>query len=226
MYPVSGCITTAAARTPVFMVKRTPRAGSVPPDSATARAKKARLGEKDPTATPKAKARAKSIDPGTLAQTANSIYDYYKDLLPPMLPKHNTRLRACTKDWYRKLYHTGYHISKSELLDVLHTHELNDLRIKHCEGEDAENMKKALAVLKKAMTNAKIILGSEPEVEVEPPGVESGHQSSQSQQESEDTDQVKSVDESANPMKTKGQNEDQKDQEEAQDTSNIFTIST
>ena len=38
---------------------------------------------------------------------------------------------------------------------------------------------------------------------MEPPGTESGHQSSQSQKESEDTDPAKSTDESAHPMKTK-----------------------
>ena len=106
--------TSAGARNPhpAFLLKKTSRASSVPPDSATARAKKARIGEKEQSATPKPKPRAKSIDKGRLAHIANTIYDYYRQLLPPLLPKHNTRLIACTKEWYRKLYHTGDHIRK------------------------------------------------------------------------------------------------------------------
>ena len=140
MFTIEG----ARAPHPAFLLKKTPRARSVPPDSATARAKKARVGETEAIATPKPKARAKSIDSGRLAQIAITIFDYFQSLLPPLLPKHSTRLRACTKEWYRKLYHTGYHIPKSDFLDILHSQELDDLRVKHPPGEDTENMKKGL----------------------------------------------------------------------------------
>ena len=69
-------------------------------------------------------------------------------------------------------------------LEILHSQELNDLKIKHPPGEDTENMRKGLALLKEAMTAP------------EQPGTGSGAQSSQSQKESEDTEVAKSTDES------------------------------
>ena len=167
------------------MVRKTPRSTSVPPDSATARAKKAWVGERESSATPKATPRAKGTHPTKLAQIADTIYDHYKGLLPNLLPRHNTRLRACTKEWYKKMYDTGYQVSREVLLDMLQTQVVNELRINNPEGEDTENMKKGLAVLKEAMTNLNIIL---PEAVVEAPTTGSGVQSSQSQKESEETE--------------------------------------
>ena len=84
---------------------------------------------------------------------------------------------------------------------MLHTQEVNDLRIKNPEGEDTENMNKGLAILKEAMTDLKIILGYDPAVIWETPRTGSGAQSSQSQKESEETELAKSTDESAPPSK-------------------------
>ena len=77
-------------------------------------------------------------------------------------------------------------------MDVLHSKKLDDLRIKHPESEDIENMKKGLALLKEAMTNLKIVLGHEPDVESEHPGTGSG-----------DTEVARSTDESPNPTEPK-----------------------
>ena len=114
-------------------------------------------------------------------------------------------------------------------MEILHSQELSELKIKHPAGEDTENMRKGLALLKEAMTNLKVILGSEPDVVTEQTetGTGSGAQSSQSQKESEDTEVAKSTDESVKQTtRKKSRMKVQEDQEEVEDISSCFSVSS
>ena len=102
------------------------------------------MGKGESTVTPKSKPRAKSIKPTKLAKIANTIYGYYRNLLPNLIPRHDQRLRVCTRAWYNRVYHTGYKVSREDLLTMRHAQEINGLLIKNGEGEETENMKKAL----------------------------------------------------------------------------------
>ena len=82
--------------------------------------------------------RAKSIEPTKLAMIANTIYGYYKKMFPKLLPRHDQRLRVCTRIWYNRLHHTGYKVSKEDLLNMLHSQETNDLLLKDGEGEETK----------------------------------------------------------------------------------------
>ena len=188
--------TMAGARpvTAAFITRKTPRASSMPPDSATARAKMARTGEGSATATPKPKPRAKSIPSSQLAKIANTIYQYIKDALPKLLPRHYTKLRTCARGWYNQLYHTGYKVTTEEFLDLLHTQETSSLMMREGPGEETDRMKQALVILEAAMNNLKVSLNFDPAAVSEPASAASG-QSSQSHQESEDTEAGKSTDE-------------------------------
>ena len=96
------------------------RQSSVPPESDTAKAKQARAkaDEKDKKAG-KGKGRIPSIPKQELATTAAALASKVNEIYPSLRPKEKRTIQSLAHDWYKAIYHTKFHMTKPEYLDLL-----------------------------------------------------------------------------------------------------------
>ena len=91
------------------------RPSSVPPDSDTAKAKQAKAqadakGAKGGTG----KGRIPSIPKHELSAIAATIEAKVKKVIPSLKPKHYRTIQNLASEWYKALYHTVFHMTKSD----------------------------------------------------------------------------------------------------------------
>ena len=133
------------------------RQSSVPPGSDTAKAKQAKaMAEEKGKKGGKGKGRIPSIPKRTLATTAGVLADKVSELHPSLRPKDRRTIQSQAHDWYKAVYHTRFHMTKSEYLDCLCDTAIRFLDVKEPDTRFKELMTKAYASLKDLVDNPTI----------------------------------------------------------------------
>ena len=125
------------------------RQSSVPPDSDTAKAKQARsrADETDKKAG-KGKGRIPSIPKQAPASTAAALASKVNEKYTSLRPKEKRTIQSLAHDWYKAIYHTRFHMTKPEYLDLLCNNAIGIQNAKEPDPKFKEVMIKALTSLK------------------------------------------------------------------------------
>ena len=130
------------------------RQSSVPPGSDTAKAKQARsMDEEKGKKGGKGKGRIPSIPKQALAATAAALADKISELYPNLRPKDRRTIQSQAHDWYKAIYHTRFHMTKSQYLDCLCETAIRFLDVKEPEVKFKQVMTKAFTSLKALVDN-------------------------------------------------------------------------
>ena len=130
------------------------RQSSVPPGSDTAKAKQARsMAEEKGKKGGKGKGRIPSIPKQALAATAAALADKVSELYPSLRPKDRRTIQSQAHDWYKAIYHTRFHMTKSQYLDCLCDTAIRFLDVKEPDSKFKEVMTKAFTSLKALVDN-------------------------------------------------------------------------
>ena len=125
------------------------RQSSVPPGSDTAKAKQARsMAEEKGKKGGKGKGRIPSIPKQALATTAGALATKVHEMYTNLRPKDRRTIQSQAHDWYKAIYHTRFHMTKSEYLDCLCDTAIRFLDVKEPDKKFKDLMTKALTSLK------------------------------------------------------------------------------
>ena len=125
------------------------RQSSVPPESDTAKAKQARsMAEEKGKKAGKGKGRLPSIPKQALATTAAALATKVNEMYPSLRPKEKRTIQSLANDWYKAIYHTKFHMTKSEYMDYLCDTAIGFQNVREPDPKLKEVMIKALTSLK------------------------------------------------------------------------------
>ena len=125
------------------------RQSSVPPESDTAKAKQARAqAEEGEKKAGKGKGRIPAIPKQELATAATALATRVSETHPNLRYKDRRTIQSLASEWYRSIYHTKYHMSKSDYLDHLCKTATVDQDVKERDSKFKTEMIKALTSLK------------------------------------------------------------------------------
>ena len=135
----------------------------MPPDSDTAKAKqaKAQAGDKDKKAGA-GKGRIPSIPKQELAAIAVTLAARVQTVVPSLKYKHYRAIQSLAADWYKALYHTAYHLTKSAYLQCLYDNAVGLQHAKEADKNHLELFIKALDVLKQSVNDPTTVGLSDP----------------------------------------------------------------
>ena len=115
----------------------------------TAKAKQARsMVEEKGKKGGKGKERIPSIPKQALATTAGALATKVHEMYTNLRPKDRRTIQSQAHDWYKAIYHTKFHMTKSQYLDCLCDTAIRFLDVKEPDQKFKELMTKALTSLK------------------------------------------------------------------------------